>query len=365
MAILILSSQADAHATQIAWGLRAAGHRVKVWEGLGWQHERRASIASGSRKGVWFGDHKLGPGDTVWVRRPELASRHPNLNAIEEKFSRAEYSAFQSTLLVHVEYTGAFCVNKWSSATRIENKSIQLALAEQCGLAVPCTVMSNSREAVDGFLQTVTGDAVHKSFTPHMWVDRTSRRAWACETSLFDRKGSYPSETFAYAPAIYQERIEKQYDARITMIGRDFHAFIIDAENVLDWRLHLAGRKGAIRRVDLPPAVENGLARFADYADIVFGCFDMTIDRDGKWWFLEVNQSGQFLWIDDLCHEHGLYVPMLRFLSAREPQPRQPSEHTFPTYNQCKREFKFEPHLEPLAGLPYVTVAGEDQALRR
>lgn len=358
MAILILAPKTDIHAIQIAWGLGKAGHQVVLWEGLGWQHERRVLIATGSQGGVWLGGRKLGPGDTVWLRRPSLAFGHPNLDPADEKFSKSEYSAFNATLLAHIEYTGAFCINKWSAATLIENKSLQLALAEQCGLAVLPTVMTNSYEYIDDFLRVITGEAVHKSFTPHLWIDRASRRVYACETSSLKSSCKYPTEIFTYAPAIYQQKARKQYDARITMIGGEFHAFIIEAEEALDWRLHIASGKGSIQHIELPPSVETGLRTFADRAGIVFGCFDMSVDRDGEWWFLEVNQSGQFLWVDDLCPEHGLYVPMLRFLCARE--PLQPSHnHAFPTYKQCQAEYKIDPQSQPMASFPFITVEGE------
>ena len=58
----------------------------------------------------------------------------------------------------------------------------------------------------------------------------------------------------------------------------------------------------------------------------------MAVDSNENWWFLEVNQAGQFLWIDCLQPEDGLYQPMLKFLSARE----TPRSATLPTYHQCR-----------------------------
>jgi hypothetical protein len=39
--------------------------------------------------------------------------------------------------------------------------------------------------------------------------------------------------------------------------------------------------------------------QFSELAALAHGTFDSIVDVDDRWWFLEVNQSGQMLWIDD------------------------------------------------------------------
>jgi hypothetical protein len=79
----------------------------------------------------------------------------------------------------------------------------------------------------------------------------------------------------------------------------------------------------------------------------------MVVDREGVWWFLEVNQAGQFLWIDDLQPDYGVYEPMLRFLSATEPA----SDRGFPTFRRCLAECKVtENVIPPDEDFPFRTV---------
>ena len=33
--------------------------------------------------------------------------------------------------------------------------------------------------------------------------------------------------------------------------------------------------------------------------NIKLACFDFVVDPDGNYWFLELNQQGQFLWIEE------------------------------------------------------------------
>jgi hypothetical protein len=33
-----------------------------------------------------------------------------------------------------------------------------------------------------------------------------------------------------------------------------------------------------------------------------YGALDFSVDERGQWWFLEVNPSGQWLWLDERLH---------------------------------------------------------------
>jgi glutathione synthase/RimK-type ligase-like ATP-grasp enzyme len=357
MAIIIIAPELDEHADWIEWGLKQSGLQVIRW-GLGWEQEYSASITFGMRDGIYLAGHRIEPEDTVWIRRPwPSIAPHPSLAPDEVKFASSEYQAFRKTLLMNIELTGAFCINKWSAANSIENKSVQLALATKCGLSVPTTVMTNASPFVRELQETVTGDVVHKSYLTHTWVHEGSDVSYACETTRLERHDKLPDEVFAYAPGIYQQKIEKEYDVRITMVGEEFHAFVITTrKKELDWRFSNLLGKVSMERMALPAQVQAGLRRFADRAGIVFGCFDMAVDGKENWWFLEVNQAGQFLGVDWLHPDDGLYRPMLKFLSSREPF----SDLTFPTFHQCLAQCQEKDYgVRVSNALPYLTVAQE------
>ena len=358
MAIFILAPETDTHAALIEWGLTKAGYEVVRWEGLGWQPERQAALSVMTEDGIYLAGRKIRPQDTVWVRRPQPAMQHPAISATERKFAGDEYRKFQSSVLLGMEWTGAFCVNKWSAAVLIENKAVQLLLARQCGLLIPSTMMTNASNFVSNLFDAVPEGIVHKAFLPHTWVDGAANMGYHCETTPMDRSFAYPDEIFAYAPGIYQQEIKKRYDVRITMVGGTFHAFaVVSAKNMLDWRLHALQSEVSVARLTLPLAVERGLREFADRAGIVFGCFDMSVDHDNQWWFLEVNQAGQFLWIDDLCPDDGLYRPMLEFLSARETTLSHCQSPSFASYRQCVAECPRKSDIATITDeSPYVTI---------
>jgi hypothetical protein len=342
MAIIIVAPEIEVHADWIEWGLKEAGFEVIRWAGLNWRPEHSATIHLGDKDEIYLGKHKLSSQDTVWFKRPLLAL-HPEVDPLEKKFAANEYEAFKRNLLLHIELTGARCINKWSTVITIENKSLQLSLASRCGLHVPPTTIGNYAPFIKTFLARSEAGVIHKAFRPHAWV-AADGAIYNCETTGLSGDCDWPDDTFAYAPGIYQQRIQKSCDVRINMIGRDFHSFVITTPGIaLDWRSHGLRNGLCVERITLPSDVESALLAFADRAELAFGCFDMVVDKEGVWWFLEVNQAGQFLWIDDLQPDCGVYEPMLRFLSATEP----PSDREFPTFLRCLAECKVTEEIIP------------------
>lgn len=56
-------------------------------------------------------------------------------------------------------------------------------------------------------------------------------------------------------------------------------------------------------------ALESALLALMEQAGLTYGCLDLVVDRFGVIHFLEVNSSGQFLYIEQL-------VPELRTLAS-------------------------------------------------
>ena len=86
--------------------------------------------------------------------------------------------------------------------------------------------------------------------------------------------------------------------------------------------------QGLVRAESLvtPDPIKQQVVAFAQKSGIVFGSFDFAVDRDGGWWFFEVNEQGQFLWLDDLNPELHLQEKFLAFLTSPEGTPAQEIE---------------------------------------
>jgi|GEM_PF-4386912 len=84
------------------------------------------------------------------------------------------------------------------------------------------------------------------------------------------------------------------------MIGhRPFCARILSqhtSKGRLDWRL--AYDEIRIEAMDTPREVEAFCRELLERLGLVFGCFDFVVQPDGEPVFLEVNQQGQFLFVE-------------------------------------------------------------------
>jgi hypothetical protein len=211
---------------------------------------------------------------------------------------------------------------------------VQLSIALNVGFLVPLTVMTNSKAHIPSAFLEEDRQWVHKSFLPHVWIDGSVTRHTA--TSLMQQDlGAFSEDAFSTAPGIFQHRIQKQHDVRVVMFSNDFHAFQISTGKSgasLDWRPELLKGRASVDRIEMPLDIRQKLVDFSKIAGLVHGSFDFVVDLDDQWWFLEVNQSGQILWIDDQLPTDGTFQPMLRFLSHGQECRIGPGDSNYPTY---------------------------------
>lgn len=112
------------------------------------------------------------------------------------------------------------------------------------------------------------------------------------------------SSVLALTPGIYQKRINKQFEVRATFFGNtNISVKIVNSAEDVDWRLKSATSGLKIEPITLCKEIENKCLLMMKELGIVFGCFDFIVTDDNQYVFLEVNEMGQFLWIEELLPE--------------------------------------------------------------
>ena len=84
----------------------------------------------------------------IWIRRPADPKPNPQTAPEDAKFAANEYRSFYDSLMYLLETLPVRVVNKYTASRFINNKSVQLLLARDCGMNVPRTLMTNSPQAV-------------------------------------------------------------------------------------------------------------------------------------------------------------------------------------------------------------------------
>ncbi|HWZ44623.1 MAG TPA: hypothetical protein VNW97_14195 [Candidatus Saccharimonadales bacterium] len=144
-------------------------------------------------------------------------------------------------------------------------------------------------------------------------------------------------EVLTYAPGIYQEMVAKQFDIRMVIMGHRVYSFALhNPLKALDWRQDAGLGNVSVEIIPTPPDIEKGILAFARKAQICFGSVDFAVDNNRQWWFLEINEQGQFLWLDPVEGRHACerQAP----LTCPDPRcslPRRFHQENMPTFCRC------------------------------
>ena len=155
---------------------------------------------------------------------------------------------------------------------------------------LPKTIMSNDAKTIRAFWESLDGRCIYKPFTAPFWTLSETRPLTGEDLNDLDK--------LRHAPIIAQERVHKRLDVRVNIFGETLFAAEVEtqiAEAELDWRLDLSARW---REHSLPDPVGTRLKLLLKDLGLQYGCIDMRQQPDGHYKFLEVNPSGQFLFVE-------------------------------------------------------------------
>jgi len=208
-------------------------------------------------------------------------------------------------------------VNRPDAAAAAESKILQLSLAARIGFPIPRTLISNDKATISAFLDSPVSK-IQKSLAPYVWLGEEGRVNNTARVTLEDLPGE---KALSHTVEIYQDCIDKRAEVRAFFMGSSYFALkmtpLDSGVGSVDWRiLHLPGHS-EIEHHRLSPEVEALCRAMMNELGIVTASFDLMIANDGSVVFAELNQAGQFLWMD----AHGLPVldAFCEFLASGDP----------------------------------------------
>lgn len=325
--ILIPTYDADVHALAVQLAVQAKGHEAILWHGADLPTRQTASVHVDPGPGTvrWdLSDPEIGridpPFDTYWMRRPTAPHMPKDLHPADHVVARRACDAFVRQLWQLMPRDG-FWVNDREGARRAESKANQLRHAMAVGFAVPPTLISNDPAEIRRFLARHRGQTVYKSLFPAQW--KTEEGVALLFTTEIAEEDLPDDDMLRVSPGIFQRKIPKAHELRVTYIGGHLVVARLlsqDREDSqVDW-------KGALRdlRVEpadpLPEPVADACRAFMDRLGLVFGCLDFIVTPEGEHVFLEVNEMGQFLWVEEDCPDLHVLDPFCELLIRRTPR---------------------------------------------
>ncbi|HEY0783253.1 MAG TPA: hypothetical protein VGE98_12410 [Thermoanaerobaculia bacterium] len=306
---------------EVALALEARGAEPALWFGADFPTRLAASIELSGGRLDWElrGDGQppiRPPFDGDWLRRPTSPILPAGLHPADRPVAEREVREFVSGLH-HLAGPDAFWVNPLASRGRAGSKAVQLATAARLGFAVPPTLLSNDPPRIREFLAAFRGRAIYKPFHPAGWEGETTTAVLG--TTEIDEDDLPPDDLLRATPGIFQARVEKAYEIRVTAMGGHLAAARIDSQAVPEARIdsRAGGPRLPIRPLTLQPEVERRCLALLAELGLVFGCLDFAVTPQGETVFFEVNPAGQFLWVEESCPDVHLLAPFVDFLLAR------------------------------------------------
>jgi hypothetical protein len=215
---------------------------------------------------------------TVWNRRPLPPLPSLSLTAEDRDFVRDESRHFIRGVW-HL-LADRFWVNAYLADRAAHAKPFQLRVAQEVGLTIPRTLLTNSPSDARAFFEECGGAIVYKTFTGY--VRDAGHTGYGIYTNRVSREELLGRlDGVAQAPCQFQEYLEKRLDLRVTVIGRNCFACEIHSQatehTADDWR-RCGPEWDRLQhtRTTLPASVEQQIFRLMDRLGLVFGCLDSS-----------------------------------------------------------------------------------------
>lgn len=238
--------------------------------------------------------HEIG---SVWYRRPNFFESSIK-DEIQKKHAEKEIENLLEGLWRSVP--NVFWLNKPTSLDFVRKKIPQLQIASLVGLSVPRTIVTNDPIKAKEFINSCNSGAIYKPINDGFFD--YGDQQFVVQTTLITKGLVEKLDLIKVLPSLFQERVEKDYELRVTVVGENVFAVKINSqkfpETSLDWRQPNLIMSLDYELIKLPEVVIEGIFKMMKILDISFGAFDFAVDKNGNYWFFEVNGNGQWYWIE-------------------------------------------------------------------
>lgn len=323
MKYLILTEPDDTHAILVKLALEKTGHQVSLFFTADLPTKQRNSVFIDNHHYQWNRYDKYtsttnNDYDVVWwrrVRKPYIPKHitHPD----DYQFVTRENILFQESLTNNLA-PQAWWINPKEAANRANSKLLQLQIAQQCGLRIPITLCSNDPHDIRTFLlEHEDSGVIYKPLCSNFWFDCDQIKV-AYTTKVFFLNLP-PNSILQQTPGIFQLEVKKKFELRVICFGDYIVAAKLNSQShvkgEIDWRAIPEGEM-SVEPYLLPPEVAAKIRQFMDKMGLVFGSLDLIVTPEDDYIFLEVNEQGQFLWLEEYNPSFKLLDMFVNFLQC-------------------------------------------------
>lgn len=239
---------------------------------------------------------------SVWYRRPQ-----PITVLEQEDPGVVEYIQQQATAamrgLFFLTHDTAKWVNPLPALHAARHKIPQLTLAKHVGFSVPRTIVTNKSEDLKNFFSENEIICNKSLDSPNYTVNG---KMYPYLTKKFTTINEIEDklDSLKICPTLFQEYIDKDVDIRVVIMGKKVTAVAIESQNNKLSQVDFRGISPHLLQHTihkLPHDVEKSVLDFVKRSNLLFSSMDLVLDKNGKYYFIENNCNGQWLWLDSLA----------------------------------------------------------------
>ena len=304
--VLLVTTKLDPASDTVAAGLRKAGtpfYRLNT-EDFPLRSRSSSEYGAEAHRLSWHSQGSpvsLDAVSRVWFRRHRLPAFPAETVPAHAEYCLRESQWFVRGLLWSLaEQVSA---TNWMSLPlniqRAESKMLQLRIARDVGFTCPDTLISNNPDEIRAFCHRQDGRIVAKPLRLGFFDYGDVQTA--TYTTAVGASDLATDDSLVVAPVIYQRHLEKRCDVRVTIVGDSVYAAAIYSQDVhsarVDWRRSDVDLEHKVHA--LPGEIIAACRCLMKALRLQFGAVDLVLTPDDRYYFLEINPNGQWLWLED------------------------------------------------------------------
>jgi ATP-GRASP peptide maturase of grasp-with-spasm system len=213
------------------------------------------------------------------------------------------HSEYRKTTEVFMQLLVAdkVCINRYGNVH--PNKFLVLKSANDIGLKVPASIITNTKNSLKDFYYN------HQRLIVKSISDGTNfiieHQKYALFTSLLNESDIQELPNI-FMPSLVQEYIEKQFEIRTFYLNGKCYSMAIFSQNdektQIDFRNYNDEKPNRRSVFQLPKKIETKIDLLMKKFDMNCGSLDLIYSIDNEFVFLEVNPVGQFGMVSKPCN---------------------------------------------------------------
>ncbi len=233
-----------------------------------------------------------------WYRRLRIGKDIPQ--DMDPQLRKPSVEESRRSFLGVLHSLDVFQLDPFYHVKRAGIKQLQLKIATSLGLTIPKTCITNNADEVRRFYQQCPEGVITKmqtSFAVYKEGMESVVFTNSLEEDMLDEL-----DGLELCPMTFQEKVPKALELRVTIVGDQIFSAAIDSQKSeatkLDWRKDGIGMIEDWVDHPLPEELNHKLLALMDRLQLNYGAIDLILHPDGSYYFLEINPSGEYMWLE-------------------------------------------------------------------